>query len=220
MPFLDFLTGTPAQTQKFERFSQPQAAAQNQALQMGLSGLQNLKPFDFAPIAQQAKTRFQTDIAPSIAERFTAMGSGPRSSNYAPALAAAGSNLQKDLAALQAQYEFAGQGQQQNLLQNLLQIGLTPQYETAYEQRTPGFAESAGVPILQGLGQSLPYLLPLLLGGATGGVGKAAAGGALAGLPLLIKLLQGGFSTTGGTTYNPTGAVPALVKTLRSGLGK
>jgi hypothetical protein len=191
MAFLDFLTGSPAQTQRFERFSPNQQQAQNQTLQMGLSGLQNLKPFDFAPIEQQATKNFNTQTVPSLAERFTAMGSGPRSSNFAPAFASAGADLQGQLAALKSQYGLQQQGQQQNFLQNLLGIGLTPQFETGYEPRSPGFAESVGAPVLQGLGQSLPYLLPLLLGGATSGFGTAAGAG-ISGLPLLIQLLQGG----------------------------
>lgn len=190
MAFLDFLSGTAPQTQQFQRFTPQQQTALNQILGQATSGLQNQKPFDFAPIEQQARTQFKTDTIPSIAERFTAMGSGPRSSNYLPALGAAGSNLEQSLASLRANVGLQQQGQQQNFLQNLLGLGLTPQFETGYTPAQPGFAESAGAPILQGLGQSLPYLLPLLLGGATGGTG-AVAGGALAGLPLLIKLLQG-----------------------------
>lgn len=191
MAFLDFLGGTAPQTQQFQRFTPQQQTALNQILGQATSGLQNQKPFDFAPIEQQARTQFKTDTLPSIAERFTAMGSGPRSSNFAPALASAGAGLEQSLAALRSQVGLQQQGQQQNFLQNLLQLGLTPQFENAYEPRQPGFAESAGAPILQGLGQALPYLLPLLLGGATGGAG-AAAGGVASGLPLLIKLLQGG----------------------------
>jgi len=185
----NFLTGTPAQTQQFQRFNPQQQNVLNQLLSQGFSGLQNQQQFDFNPIEQQAKQQFQSDIVPSIAERFTAMGSGPRSSNFAATLGGAGAGLAQSLAALKSQIGLQQQGQQQNLLQNLLQLGLTPQFENAYTPEQPGFAESAGAPILQGLGQALPYLLPLLLGGATGGAG-AAAGGVAAGLPLLIKLLQ------------------------------
>lgn len=200
MAWYDFLTGTSPQTQQFERFKPNQSAAIDQSLQMGLSGLQNLKPFDFAPIEQQATKNFNTQTVPSLAERFTAMGSGPRSSNFAPAFASAGADLQGQLAALRSQYGL----QQQNSLQNLLGLGLTPQFETGYEPRTPGFAESVGAPVLQGLGQTLPYWLPLLLGGATGGAGTAAA----AGIPLLIQLLKGGFQGKSGTNVaaNPEAA--------------
>jgi len=185
----NFLTGTPAQTQQFQRFNPQQQNVLNQLLSQGFSGLQNQQQFDFAPIEQQAKTGFYSDVVPTIAERFTAMGSGPRSSNFASALGSAGAGLQQSLAALRSQIGLQQQGQQQNLLQNLLQLGLTPQFENAYTPAQPGFAESAGAPILQALGQSLPYLLPILLGGATGGAG-AAAGGVAAGIPLLVKLLQ------------------------------
>ena len=185
----NILGSTPAQTQQFNKYNPDQNSAFNQLLKMGLSGLQNQKPFDFSTIEQQAKTNFYSDTVPSIAERFTAMGSGPRSSNFAASLGQAGAGLQQSLAALRANVGLQQQGQQQNYLQNLLQLGLTPQFETVHTPEQPGFLESAGGPILQGLGQSLPYLLPLLLGGATGGT-AAAAGGALAGLPLLIRYLQ------------------------------
>ena len=182
-----FFGGTPAQTQQFQRFTPQQQDALNQILGQATSGLQTLnQPFDTSPIEQQARNQFKTDTIPSIAERFTAMGSGPRSSNYAPALAAAGSNLEQSLAALRANVGLQQRGQQQGFLQNLLGLGLTPQFENAYIPRQQGFAESAGGPLLQGLAQSLPYLLPLLLGGATGGVGTAAT----AGLPLLLQLLR------------------------------
>lgn len=187
MAFLDFLTGNAPQTQQFQRFTPEQQNVLNQLLGQAASGLQNQKPFDFAPIEQEARTKFKTETIPSIAERFTAMGSGPRSSNYLSSLGSAGSSLEQSLASLKSNVGLQQQSQQQNLLQNLLQLGLTPQFETGYTPRSPGFLESAGVPLLQGLGQSLPYLLPLLIGGATGGTGTAAA----AGLPLLLKLLQG-----------------------------
>lgn len=181
-----FLGGTPAQTQQFQRFTPQQQNALNQILSQATSGLQNLNQFDTTPIEQEARNQFKTNTIPSIAERFTAMGSGPRSSNYLPALGQAGAGLEQSLASLRANVGLQQQGQQQNLLQNLLGIGLTPQFESAYTPSQPGFLEAAGAPLLQGLSQSLPYLLPLLIGGATGGTGTAAA----AGLPLLLQLLR------------------------------
>jgi hypothetical protein len=152
---------------------------------MGLNGLQGAnKPFDFGPIEDEAKSNFKSQTIPSIAERFTALGSGPNSSNFIGRLGAAGAGLNQSLASLKSNIGLQQRGQQQNFLTNLLSLGLTPRYQNAYQQEQPGFLESAGTPILQGLGQALPYLLPLLLGGATGGTGTAAA----AGLPLLLKL--------------------------------
>lgn len=190
MAFLDLFGNQPAQTQQFSRLNPSQANAQNQILSMGLNGLQNLnQSFDFSPIERQARTQFQTNTIPSIAERFTAMGSGPGSSNFIGRLGAAGAGLEQSLASLRSNLGLQQQGQQQNFLSNLLSLGLQPQTDTLHSPEQPGFLQSAGVPILQGLGQALPYLLPLLLGGATGGASTVASG-ALTGLPLLIKYLQ------------------------------
>lgn len=189
MAFSNFFTGTPAQTQQFQKYTPQQQNAFNQILGQATTGLQNLGQFDITPIENEARNQFKTNTLPTIAERFTAMGSGPRSSNFLPSLAQAGSGLEQSLASLRANVGLQQHGQQQNLLQNLLGIGLTPQYETAYTPAQPGFLESATAPVLQSLGQTLPYLLPLLLGGATGGASTAAAG-SLAGLPLLIRYLQ------------------------------
>jgi hypothetical protein len=188
MAFLDFFTGKPAQTQQFERYTPSQQVALDQLLSQGTSGIQNLnQAFDLTPIEREARTQFQTQTVPSIAERFTALGSGPRSSNFIGRLGQAGAGLEQSLASLRSNVGLQQRGQQQNLLTNLLSLGLTPRFETAYQPAQPGFLESAGAPLLQGLGQSLPMILSLLLGGATGGT-SAAAG---AGLPLLLKLLGG-----------------------------
>src|ERR1700684_1866670 len=79
--------------------------------QAGTSGLDLLKriqgnQFNFEPIAQQARTQFNTQTIPSIAERFASMGSGgsQRSSSFANALGSAGSGLEQSLAALRSQY--------------------------------------------------------------------------------------------------------------------
>lgn len=190
MAFGNLFGSQPAQTQQLSRLNPTQQAAQNQILSMGLGGLQNLNQmFDFAPIEKEARNQFQSQTLPSIAERFTALGSGPNSSNYIGRLGAAGAGLEQSLASLKSNVGLQQQGQRQNFLSNLLSLGLQPQTDTLYNPEQPGFLQSAGVPLLQGLGQALPYLLPLLLGGATGGASTAAAG-TLSGLPLLIRYLQ------------------------------
>lgn len=182
-----FLTGTPGRAQQFPKYTPNQQTALDQILQMGLSGLQQTQGgFDFAPIERQARNQFQTQTIPSIAERFTAMGGGQRSGAFPAALGRAGAGLEQSLAALKSQHGI----QQQGLLQNLLGLGLTPQFESAYTPSQPGFLGAAGEPLLQGLGQSLPYLLPIILGGLTGGTGTAAAATAPAVLKLLIALSQ------------------------------
>lgn len=145
----NFFGGQPAQTQFLQRFNPQQQQALSQILQQALGGLQNPSQ-GFEPIAQQARTQFQTQTIPGLAERFTAMGGGQRSSAFQGALGSAGSALEQALAAQQAQYGLQRGGQ----LQQLLGFGLTPQYESLYHQRQPGLLESSA----SGLAQLLPLL--------------------------------------------------------------
>lgn len=108
--------------------------------------------FDFAPIEQQARTQFNTQTVPSLAERFTSMGGegGQRSSAFQGALGRAGAGLEEGLAALKAQYALPQaqlaqnqQGMQLNQLQTLLGGGLNRQFEGSYFRRQPqGFWEN------------------------------------------------------------------------------
>lgn len=155
----NFLTGTPAQTKQFQRFTPQQQQLQQQSINqlMSLLGPMAKQRFDFAPIAQQARTQFQQQTIPSIAERFTAMGGGALSSPaFASQLGQAGAGLEESLAALQSQYGFKEQALRQNLLQTLLALGMQPAFETAYQPASPGFAQQ----FASGLG-SAAGLLPL-----------------------------------------------------------
>lgn len=175
----------PLQIQQVPTRSPQQMMGQNQLLQMGLSGLQNLPQADFGPIAQQVRTQFQTQTVPGLAERFTSMGAGGgRSSAFTGALGQAGAGLEEALAALQSQFGLQQRGQEQNFLQSLLGFGLQPQFENIAQQKGPGFGTALG----GGLGALLP-LLPMLLGGAFGGPAGAAGG---AGLSQLLSSLFGG----------------------------
>jgi hypothetical protein len=156
--------GTPERMEQFPLYDQQRSNAFNQILQMALQGLQNPTQ-GFQPIANEANRQFNTQTIPSLAERFTSMGTGGRlgndsrqqSSAFAGALGAAGSGLQQGLAALKSQYGLQNQG---NLL-NLLGIGLTPQFGQKQ------------IPASQGL---LPQILGIL-GGAAGAVGGPALAG-------------------------------------------
>lgn len=75
--------------------------------------------FSFDPIESQARADFSQKTLPSIAERFTAMG-GQRSGAFGRTLGAAGSDLERQLAALRSQYALQERGMDQGLLQNLL----------------------------------------------------------------------------------------------------
>ncbi len=86
-------------------------------IQSGQAGLQNLPAagFDFGPLAQQAKSQFYSETIPTLAERFTALGGGQRSSAFESSLGRAGAGLEENLAALKAQYDYNNfQNQQQH----------------------------------------------------------------------------------------------------------
>lgn len=149
----EFFQGTPAQTTQLPRFAPNQQSALNDILSMALGGLRDNK-FSFDPIAQTARTQFQTQTVPGIAEQFTGIGGGQRSSAFQGALGSAASGLEEKLAALRSGYNI----NQQSQLQNLLGIGLTPSFENIYMPQQGGFLQGAA----GGIGQSIPMLLAML----------------------------------------------------------
>jgi hypothetical protein len=117
-------------------------------LQQGQQGLQNPSA-GFAPIAQQARSQFNQQTVPSLAERFTSMGQNSLGSPaFASQLGQAGSGLEEALAALQSQY---GMQNQQNALQ-MLALGMSPGFENFYQGSQPGLGEN----ILSGAAQAAP----------------------------------------------------------------
>lgn len=190
MALQDFLFGSAAQTQQLPLYNQEQMGALSQILQQALSGIKNPQA-GFEPIAQQARTQFQANTIPSLAERFTALGGGQRSSAFQDALGQAASGLEQGLAAQGAQYGLQNQG----YLQNLLGMSLRPQFENLYHPRQPGFLESLGGTAAQGLGQGLGLL-------STGGIGQV--GGLLA---LLQQLFGGNKQTPQPAPVTPANAM-------------
>lgn len=175
----NFFLGTPSRTEQVQKFNQPQQNAFSQILQQALSGLQNPQA-GFEPIANQARSQFQRKTIPSIMERFSNLDA-QRSSAFGQDLGEAGSQLEEALAAMGSQYGL----QQQGLLQNLLGMGLTPQFDTISHQRTPGFLETLGGGLSQGLGTGLGIA-------ATGGFGGlSGAAGAGGGFMEMLKRLLG-----------------------------
>ena len=159
---LDFLLGSPERMQQVQRFSPQQQQLQNQSIQQALSLLQGSPDAykGFQPIAQQARSQFQKSTVPSLAERFTSLGSGSqRSSAFQGALGSASSDLEQGLAALQSQYG-------QNQLGSLLNLGMQPSFESLLRPAQPGFLQSLAPGIGQGIGSfgSLFALLKLLGG--------------------------------------------------------
>lgn len=188
----NFFTTTPARSQQFSTLTPQQlgvkGAASNQALQMlqGLGG----GNFNFEPIAQQARSQFETQTVPGLAERFTSLGNGAqRSSAFTGQLGQAGAGLEQGLAALKSQFGQQQQGLDQNLLQLLLSHSLSPEVDTGIDQEEPGFLERVGPSILP----ILTSLIGAYFGGPAGAAAGGAGGNALNGL--ISNLFGGGNSS-------------------------
>ena len=128
---------------KPEEFGQTQLYNPQQQSAMGSLLNQGMANSNFDTIEQNAREKFKSDTIPSIAERFTSMGGGQRSSAFSGALGQAGVGLETGLAGLRSQY-----GMQQ------LGMGLGRQFEPYHRQAQPG--------ALQTSVSSLMQLLPLL----------------------------------------------------------
>ena len=151
------LSGATAKSGRWDKLSSltPQQVGRAEtAGQLGLSQIQN--PYQgFEPIAKRAQSMFQQQTLPSIAERFTSLGSGSALSSpaFASQVGSAGADLSETLAALMSEYGL----RQQGLGQNLLGMGQSPQFENVYTAGGPSFLSN-------------------LFGGMSGGLG--ALGGA------------------------------------------
>lgn len=123
----------------YNRFTPEQQEAINKILSSGQSRLAQEDKYGFGDIAKQAREGFQQETIPAIAERFTAMGSSPmRSGGFKSFTTQAARGLEKDLAALGAQYQQREKG----LTNQLLGLGITPSYSGPLIQQ--------GVPAQQG----------------------------------------------------------------------
>jgi len=143
------MMGKGPSVQQTQRFSPQQQQMLNQILQTSGNRL-NSNEFDFQPIEDLARSNFKSKTLPSIVERFTAMGDEKGSSALKGALGSAEIGLEQQLAAMKSQYNM----QQQGFLQNLLGMGLTPQFENTMMPAKQG--------ALQGGMNAVMQLLPLL----------------------------------------------------------
>ena len=145
-PF-SFLFGSQDRINQVPTVTPEVSSALNQLLQQGLSGIENPQA-GFNPIAQEARTQFQQQTVPSIAERFSGLGA-QGSSAFGQQLGAAGAGLEQNLASQGANY---GLQNRQGLLQQL-QLASKPQFENIHTPGSSGlFANLFG---LGGLGQPL-----------------------------------------------------------------
>lgn len=116
--------GKKEQFRQFDQYDPQQSQMSNWLLQQGQQNS------NFGDIANQEVNRFNQDTIPGLAERFTAMGNGQRSSGFQNALGMAGSDLGTRLAALRSQF-----GLQQ------LGMGMRPHIENQYIPRQAGAIE-------------------------------------------------------------------------------
>lgn len=142
----------PLPIQQVPRFNPQQQNLLGQVGQSASGLLNKPQSFDFAPIAQQARTQFQTQTIPGLAERFASLGTA-RSGAFRHAMEQAGAGLEQGLASLQSQYGLQQQGQQNQLLNMLLGYGLSPSFENVHAPEGLGFFESLAPALGQAAGQ-------------------------------------------------------------------
>ena len=150
------LMGSEDEFQRIPNFDEEQMSALSQLLQHGLG---NMNQFDFAPIEQQARSNFNQNTMPSIAERFTNLGGGNSlgSGSRQRMMAGAQAGLEENLAAMKQQYNL----QREPLMQNYLRMGLAPRFDTNVKEH-PGLLKSLG----SGLGTAVgaaAKMLPMMI---------------------------------------------------------
>lgn len=155
-PLSSMLFGENQRIEQMQNYTPEQQSVMSQLLQQGLGGMGQ---FDFTPIEEQARQGFQQNTIPSIAERFTSMGGGQRSSGFQQTLGQAGAGLESNLAAMKQQYNL----QRQPLFQNMMNMGLRPQFENIIHPKSSGILGGLMGGIGQGIGQMAPMALGALL---------------------------------------------------------
>jgi hypothetical protein len=138
------ISGTPASIEQYSNLNPQQQEAQMMALYQALQGL-GLNPSDFGAIENKARQDFSRYTIPSIASRLSG---GRDSGAYNELMKQGGVDLETNLAALRSSHGM----QQQQLLQNLLGIGLNPSIETVRNAPQQGLAQAG----LTGVAQNLP----------------------------------------------------------------
>ena len=206
-----FFSDTPGKFQKRARFRPGQEAAMGTGLQQGMSGIQNLlaNPVSFQPIREQAERGYQQRTLPAILERLGVSGGegALHGSGAFEAMDRPGQDLHSNLAALESQFGLQQQGQQGNLLMQLLNFGGRQMDEESYMPGQASIMSRFAGPLLQGGAEgTMSSLVPLLaktaIGGATGGPAGAAVGGGSELIKLLMGFLGGaGQGQSQGVTY-------------------
>lgn len=126
-PSVSKLSTIDPQQQQYQQGLLQQAPNLLQTIMQQLGQPAQKSQFDFAPIAQQARTQFNTQTVPGLAERFAGLGGDSRGSSAVTGqIGAAGAGLDEGLASLQQHYGLQQQqfdyGAQQDRLQQLMQL--------------------------------------------------------------------------------------------------
>lgn len=205
-PRATFFKDAPEYHEQISRLTPEQQALQHGALSTSQNALTSIplpgqplqSQFNFAPIEQNARANFQQNTIPSLAERFTSLGSGNNalsSPAFKSQLGLAGAGLEGELARLASEYGLQQQqlGQSERNSQNanffnLLNSGLMPSVDTAiHPHQQSGFKK-----LLGGIGNIAANAAGNYLG--LGNIGNGIAGG---GAPAGATKMSGSSSTPG-----------------------
>lgn len=170
---VDWLGGsqaTPQSAEQVQRFNPQQQNVMQQLLNMGMQRAQNPGlQASFEPIAAAATNRFQQQAVPSIMERLNSLSHGQNTSAMPQVLGSAFADLQRDLAAQQQGFNLTQQGLQNAQTNQMLGMGLTPQFDTMMRPREQSGAEMG----FANLSSMIPLLALLLSSGGISAGGKA-----------------------------------------------
>jgi hypothetical protein len=130
----DFWGGRSEFTEQVPLMSQQQMGLQNNLMQRGYNGLDQ---FDFAPIEAEARKGFEQKTLPSIAERFRGLGA-TGGSGYQQMMRSSATDLEGQLAAMKQNYNL----KRQPMFQDMMNMGLRPQFENVMHEAEPGMAQT------------------------------------------------------------------------------
>lgn len=174
MAFMDFLFGSPGRTEQLSTITPQQSAFMQQLMgglqgqQSGVPGMNYLQslfsqdPSAFSEFEAPMMRQFNEQIVPGIAERFSGQGSGMRgSSALNQTLGQAGQRLSESLASQRANLRSGAMNQ----LQNMMNLGMNPQFENLMFQPQQGMMQGLAGGVGQGLGAmggmgAMSYAMP------------------------------------------------------------
>ena len=174
----DFWNGRPGYTEQMPLMSQQQMGLQNNLMQRGYNGLDQ---FDFAPIEAEARKGFEQKTIPSLAERFRGLGS-MSNSGFQQTMRGANVDLEGQLAAMKQDYNL----KRQPMFQDMMNMGLRPQFENIMHPREQGMMESG-----------MQSLLPLI----AKGIGLYSTGG-MSGIGDILSLLNNMSQSNNGNNWS------------------